>query len=230
MSETDIQGNTLHGYAAVFDTPWNPAMTELHGYTETINRGAFRLALEAVRQGAADVPLLWQHDRNQVLATTRAGTLKLAEDGKGLHVEAQLPNTQLGRDVREMIARGDVAGMSFGMHTRPEDSNVSRRNGIVHRTIMLIRRLIDTTLTWEPAYPSTSIELRTAGFAVPLEELEDADGLLREQRCGGYVVGLKRSPGQMTPAELDAWHARMHRRIDALEAGATSLDQLPPLY
>jgi hypothetical protein len=116
------------------------------------------------------------------------------------------------------------------MHTRPEDSNVSRRNGIVHRTIMLIRRLIDTTLTWEPAYPSTSIELRTAGFAVPLEELEDADGLLREQRYGGYVVGLKRSPGQMTPAELDAWHARMHRRIDVLEAGATSLDQLPPLY
>jgi HK97 family phage prohead protease len=230
MSETDIQGNTLHGYAAVFDTPWNRQMTELNGYEERISRGAFRLALEAVKQGAADIPLLWGHDRNQVLATTRAGTLKLAEDGKGLHVEAQLPNTQLGRDVREMIARGDVAGMSFGFFSEPQDSNLSRRNGVVHRTIQLIRRLLDVTLTWEPAYPATSLELRSASLALPLEELQDADGLIREQRYGGHIVGLKRSPGQMTPAELDAWHARMHRRIDALEAGATSLDELPPLY
>jgi HK97 family phage prohead protease len=226
MSETDVRGNTMVGYAAVFDTPWRAAMTELHGYEETISRGAFRIALEAVRQGAADVPLLWQHDRNQVLARTGAGTLKLAEDEKGLHVEAQLPNTSLGRDVREMIARGDVAGMSFGMHTRPEDSNLSRRNGIVRRTIMLIRRLIDTTLTWEPAYSATSLELRSASLALPLEELEDADGLILERRHIGFIDGLKRSPGQMTPAELDAHFDRMRRRIDLLEDGATSL---PPL-
>jgi HK97 family phage prohead protease len=230
MSETDVQGNTLVGSAAVWDTPWNPEMTELHGYEERISRGAFRFALEAVRQGAADIPLLWGHDRNQVLATTRAGTLNLREDDKGLHVEAQLPNTQLGRDVREMIARGDVAGMSFGMYTRPEDSNLSRRNGIVRRTVMLIRRLLDVTATWEPAYPATSLELRSASLALPLEELEDADGLILERRHIGFIDGLKRSPSQMTPAELDAHFARMWARIDALEAGATSLDELPPLY
>jgi uncharacterized protein len=229
MSEADIQGSTLYGYAAVWDTPWNPQLTQLHGYQETIRRGAFRLALEAVKQGAADVPLLWGHDRNQVLATTRAGTLKLAEDGKGLRVEAQLPNTQLGRDVREMIARGDVAGMSFGFFSEPQDSNLSKRNGIVHRAIQLIRRLVDVTLTWEPAYPSTSLEVRTASLAVPLEELEDAGGLIREQRHGGVIDGLKRSPGQMTPEEQERRYQRMLLRIAALEAGATSLDELPSL-
>jgi hypothetical protein len=121
--ETDLQGNTLHGYAAVFDTPWNPLMTERHGYSETVARGAFRKALEAVNRGDVNVPLLWQHERNQVLATTKSGTLKLAEDGKGLHVEARLPNTSLGRDVREMIARGDVKGMSYGFESRREDSH-----------------------------------------------------------------------------------------------------------
>jgi uncharacterized protein len=229
MSEADIQGNTLYGYAAVFDQPWNAAMTELNGYEERIARGAFRLALEAVRQGAADIPLLWGHDRNQVLATTRAGTLKLREDGKGLRVEAQLPNTQLGRDVKEMIGRGDVAGMSFGFFSEPQDSNLSRRNGVVHRTIQLIRRLLDVTLTWEPAYPSTSLELRSATLALPLEELQEADGLIREQRHGGRIDGLKRSPGQMTPEEQERRYQRMLLRIAALEAGATSLDELPPL-
>jgi uncharacterized protein len=229
MSEADVQGNTLYGYAARFGEAWNPQLTELHGYQETIAKGAFRNVLEAIRQGAADIPLLWQHDRNQVLATTRAGTLKLAEDDRGLRVEAKLPNTQLGRDVREMIARGDVAGMSFGFFSEPQDSNLAKRNGVVHRTIQLIRRLLDVTLTWEPAYPSTSLELRSASLALPLEELQEADGLIREQRYGGYVVGLKLGPGQLTPEEQERRYQRMLLRIAALEAGATSLDELPPL-
>jgi hypothetical protein len=99
----------------------------------------------------------------------------------------------------------------------------------VRRTIVAIRRLVDTTLTWEPAYPATSVELRSQTLALPVEELQGADGLIREQRYGGYVVGLKRSPGQRTPAQLDAYFATCRARIAALEAGATSLDELPPL-
>jgi hypothetical protein len=53
--------------------------------------------------------------------------------------------------------------------------------------------------------------------------------LLREQRYGGYVAGLKRSSGQLSPAELDAYFAVCRARIAAIEAGATRLDDLPPL-
>jgi Caudovirus prohead serine protease len=122
-----------------------------------------------------------------------------------------------------MIGRGDVAGMSFGMHTRPEDSNVSQRDGVWHRMIRTIRRLTDVTLTWEPSYPATSLELRSATLALPLEQLEDADGLIRERRFG-HVDGLKRSG--MSQAELDAAWARAHARIDALEAGVTNVNEL----
>lgn len=166
--DADLNGMNFRGYAAVFDSPWSDALTANVGYVETLSRGAFRKALSR----SDNVPLLWQHDKNKLLATTHAGTLKLREDGKGLLVEASLPNTTLGNDVREHIARGEVRGMSYGRETLPEDSKMSRQGGKWTRTISNIRRLIDTTLTWEPAYLATNVELRAAGFAcVPLQDL-----------------------------------------------------------
>lgn len=161
LVDAEISGMNFRGYAAVFDSPWSDDLQQAMGYKETIARGAFRKALSA----GNNVPLLWQHDKNQVLATTQSGNLRLKEDGKGLYVEANLPDTTLGRDVREMISRGDVRGMSYGIQTAREDSKVSRVDGVIHRSIANVRRLIDVTLTWEPAYPDTSVELRTLGFA-----------------------------------------------------------------
>lgn len=173
LLDAEMQGMNFRGYAAVFDSPWNQALIERMGYVESIARGAFRKALGAVKNGDYNVPLTWQHDRNSVLATTKSGNLSLREDGKGLLVEARLPDTTLGRDVREMIERGDVRGMSYGIESLREDSNLSRKNGVMHRSIANVRRLLDTTLTWEPTYDETTVELRNlSGFtALPLQAL-----------------------------------------------------------
>jgi HK97 family phage prohead protease len=98
-------GMTLRGYAAVFNSPSQPLP-----FTETIAQGAFRDSLNSRN----DVKLLWNHDTGTVLGSTRAGTLKLTEDAKGLMVEAQLPDTQAGRDAATLIKRGDVNAFSFG--------------------------------------------------------------------------------------------------------------------
>ena len=98
-------GMTLRGYAAVFNSPSQPLP-----FTETIAPGAFRDSLNSRN----DVKLLWNHDTGTVLGSTRAGTLKLMEDGKGLLVEANLPDTQAGRDAATLIKRGDVNAFSFG--------------------------------------------------------------------------------------------------------------------
>jgi HK97 family phage prohead protease len=98
-------GMTLRGYAAVFNSPSQPLP-----FTETIAPGAFRDSLNSRN----DVKLLWNHDTGTVLGSTRAGTLKLVEDGKGLLVEANLPDTQAGRDAATLIKRGDVNAFSFG--------------------------------------------------------------------------------------------------------------------
>jgi HK97 family phage prohead protease len=98
-------GMTLRGYAAVFNSPSQPLP-----FIETIERGAFRDSLNSRN----DIKLLWNHDTSTVLGSTRSGTLKLVEDERGLYVEANLPDTQAGRDAVISIQRGDVTGFSFG--------------------------------------------------------------------------------------------------------------------
>ena len=98
-------GMTLRGYAAVFNSASQPLP-----FIERIEPGAFRDSLKSRN----DVKLLWNHDTSIVLGSTRAGTLKLTEDERGLLVEASLPDTQAGRDAATLIKRGDVTGFSFG--------------------------------------------------------------------------------------------------------------------
>ena len=98
-------GMTLRGYAAVFNSPSQPLP-----FIETIERGAFADSLKSRN----DVKLLWNHDTGTVLGSTRAGTLRLMEDERGLLVEADLPDTQAGRDAATLIQRGDVTAFSFG--------------------------------------------------------------------------------------------------------------------
>jgi len=98
-------GMTLRGYAAVFNSPSQPLP-----FIETIQRGAFTESLKSRN----DVKLLWNHDTGIVLGSTRAGTLKLTEDERGLLVEASLPDTNAGRDAAYLIKRGDVSAFSFG--------------------------------------------------------------------------------------------------------------------
>jgi HK97 family phage prohead protease len=98
-------GMTLRGYAAVFNSPSQPLP-----FIETIQPGAFRDSLKSRN----DVKLLWNHDTSVVLGSTRAGTLRLTEDERGLLVEASLPLTQAGKDAAISISRGDVTAFSFG--------------------------------------------------------------------------------------------------------------------
>jgi len=99
-------GMTLRGYAAIFNSPSQPLP-----FIETIEPGAFRDSLKNDRN---DIKLLWNHDTGIVLGSTRAGTLRLVEDERGLLVEASLPMTQAGKDAAISIQRGDVTAFSFG--------------------------------------------------------------------------------------------------------------------
>jgi len=167
LRDAELKGMNFRGYAAVFDTPWNERLIEATGYIEKIKPGAFRKAL----QNTDSVPFLWQHDRNQLLARTPK-SMTVREDGKGLLVEASLPKSGLGEYVRELIEREDVKGMSYGIEVSQNDSSIEKRDGKVYRILTGAQRLLDVTLTWEPAYSATQVELRASGFvATPLQEL-----------------------------------------------------------
>ena len=136
-------GMTFEGYASVF----NSESEDLGGFRETVAPGAFRRSLRSRN----DIKLLWNHDTGSVLGSTRAGTLTLVEDDRGLKVRAQLPNTTLGRDTAELIRRGDVDSMSFGFSVIKDTWDESGTN----RTLNAVR-LHECSVVAFPAYSGTA--------------------------------------------------------------------------
>jgi HK97 family phage prohead protease len=137
-------GMTLTGYAARFNEPSEPLP-----FTERIQRGAFKRSLSSRN----NIYMLWNHSSSDVLASTRAGSLRLSEDEYGLRVEADLPDTQLGRDAKVLIQRGDVTGFSFGF-TVPANGDSWNAEG-TERTLKSVRLLEVSAGVAFPAYPST---------------------------------------------------------------------------
>lgn len=136
-------GMTYSGYAAVWDSPSEPLP-----FIERIQRGAFKKTL----QSRNEIKLLWNHDAGQVLGSLRAGTLRLYEDNHGLRVEADLPDTQLGRDTATLLKRGDVSAMSFGF-TVPKGGDSWNQDG-TERTLKSVRLFEVSIVAW-PAYSAT---------------------------------------------------------------------------
>jgi HK97 family phage prohead protease len=172
----DASGMTFEGYAAIFDSPSEPLP-----FIERIKRGAFNRSLKQARN---DIKLLWNHDTSAVLGSTRAGTLKLVEDDKGLRVSATLPNTTSGRDAAVLLKRGDVDSMSFGFSV-PAGGDTWNQEG-TERTLKSVR-LHEVSIVAFPAYTSTAGTTSVRGLtalaeraAVDVDQLADAMLLLEE--------------------------------------------------
>jgi len=136
-------GMTFEGYASVF----NSESEDLGGFREVVAPGAFKRSLRSRN----DIKLLWNHDTGAVLGSTRAGTVTLVEDERGLKVRAQLPNTTLGRDTAELIRRGDVDSMSFGFSVIKDTWDETGTN----RTLNAVR-LHECSVVAFPAYSGTA--------------------------------------------------------------------------
>lgn len=157
---------TFEGYAAVFNSPSEPLP-----FIERIAPGAFKRSIEARN----DIKLLWNHDTGTVLGSTRAGTLKLYEDTRGLKVIAQLPNTTAGRDASELLRRGDVDSMSFGFSVPAGGDDWSADGS--ERTLRSVR-LHEVSIVAFPAYSSTAGTTSVRGLDKVAERANvDADAL-----------------------------------------------------
>lgn len=140
-------GNTLVGYAAVFDSPSEPMP-----YTEFVRRGAFSKTLN----DGADVRLLIDHE-GVPLARTKSGTLSLEEDERGLRVEAELdPENPDAARVLSAMRRGDLSQMSFAFKTVKDSYNEDRSVRELKEV-----KLFDVSIVTFPAYEDTVAELRT---------------------------------------------------------------------
>jgi HK97 family phage prohead protease len=164
-------GMTLRGYAAVFNSPSEPLP-----FTETIQPGAFSDSLRSRN----DVKLLWNHDTGIVLGSTRAGTLKLTEDERGLLVEASLPDTQAGRDAATLIKRGDVSAFSFGFRVPAGGDNWPSAN----QRVLTRVNIHEASLVSFPAYSGTEGTASVRGMSdlnSKIVELAELRGISAEE-------------------------------------------------
>jgi HK97 family phage prohead protease len=143
------EGNTLVGYAAMFDMPSH----DLGGFTEYVSRGAFTKTLK----DGADVRLLIDHD-GAPLARTKSNTMRLMEDERGLRVEAELdPANPRAAEIISALKRGDMNQMSFAFRVIRDEWSKDRST----RTLKEVR-LFDVSVVTFPAYEDTVAEIRNA--------------------------------------------------------------------
>jgi HK97 family phage prohead protease len=148
------EGDTPHisGYFVVFNSNYDIAP----GMSESIAPGAFSKTL-----AGGDVRALANHDENIVLGRTKAHTLELKEDERGLWADIAI-NTE-DRDAMNLYARvqrGDIDQASFGFDILAEDVEY-REDGSTHWTIREVE-LYEVSACTFPAYEETNISARTA--------------------------------------------------------------------
>jgi HK97 family phage prohead protease len=157
-------GTTFVGLAAAFNSPSEPLP-----FIERIAPGAFARSLKSRNE----IKLFVNHDTSRVLASKRAGTLRLWESDRGLEVEAALPDTTDGRDMAVLLKRGDIDSMSFGFSV-PSGGDVWSDDGN-ERELREVRLHEVSIVTGWPAYTATSAAVRS------LDGLVDATGIDAEK-------------------------------------------------
>jgi HK97 family phage prohead protease len=166
--EASADGMSFTGYAAVFNSPSEPLP-----FTEVIREGAFKRSLKSRNE----IKLFMNHNTDVVLGSTRAGTLKLTEDSRGLLAQADLPDTSAGRDLSVLMKRGDVSSMSFGFSVPPKGDAWSSDGAT--RELHQVRLHEVSIVTGFPAYEATTASVRSLDIlatrtAVDVDALSDA--------------------------------------------------------
>lgn len=158
-SESEVENLHVEGYAAVFGERtllWESPFTGTK-YYEVIDRDAIDADTDM-----SDVILRYNHsDSALILARTSNNTLRLNVDDKGIHVDADIAPTTTGRDVYELIKRGDLSKMSFAFTVDGENEETDRNRNETTRHINHIDYVMDVSPVDIPAYMGTSISARS---------------------------------------------------------------------
>jgi uncharacterized protein len=172
----------LRGYAAMFDKP----SLDLGGFVEIIRRGAFSRSLKE----GADILALAHHDSSKVLARRSAGTLSIEEDGAGLLVSIDVPNTTIGKDTAEDVRVGNLKGMSFGFVTRKDSWTAGEAGKPDLRELLDVDLHEVSAVAW-PAYPDTSLALRAKPQATRSISIPTAEQMRRVNELRFRLIALK---------------------------------------
>ena len=157
QSRTRDDGDDLiiEGYFAVFDSPY----VLWDGATEIVKPGAFAGCL------SGDIRALIDHDTRLVLGRTKAGTLTLREDARGLYGTIKINRDDAdAMSLYARVQRGDVDQCSFGFDIE-EETFVDLGGGQCRWEITKVNPLYEVSVVTYPAYEETAVKARHADLA-----------------------------------------------------------------
>jgi hypothetical protein len=154
-AETADDGNTLTGYAAVFDT-WADIDGFSGSFKERVMPGAFKRTLANNKD---KIKVMFNHGMDPQIGMKPLGKPAVLEERKeGLYTETPLDKTSYNEDLKASLASGAIDGMSFQFDVVGQEWN----EDFSERTITEVKLYEFGPVTW-PAYETTSAGIRSKG-------------------------------------------------------------------
>jgi HK97 family phage prohead protease len=159
--DEDEKKRYIEGYAIIF----NQRSKLIREWGETFYEVIEPTAPDNVlRDAGINVIATVDHDRQKMLGRTKSGTLQLIKEERGLKYRIELPDTTLGNDMAEMIARGDYFESSFIFTIAEKGYRYDRSGDIPIRYISDFERMYDVAIVIDGAYANTAVTLRSQEF------------------------------------------------------------------
>ena len=230
--EAKADNGSISGYAATWTR-------EPDSYGDVIAKGAFAESLEQIEREGKALPLLWNHESDNLGAYIGTVT-EMREDDHGLFFKADFDATEKAQRARELASDGRLCKFSFAYDVL-EAGEVELEDG---RKANELRKLNihEVSLVMYPANRETSVVEVKSGrrnSAKDAEELERIselcgsiqsiiNGLLQEQAEGAQREGADDSeakaeeadtPNAEEPMEKDAVDALLKEASELLKEG-----------
>jgi HK97 family phage prohead protease len=154
IRSASLEGNTLSGTVHLFGV-----RALVNGGYEEFAPSAFT---EILNREDIDVRSFWNHNTDLLLGRRGAGTLRLEAEDEALNFSVDLPETTYAEDLKVLVRRGDLTGMSFGYI--PGKFQLGSFNGKVLRRHTSVASLIEVSPVSLPAFDGTSVQLHGQTF------------------------------------------------------------------
>jgi HK97 family phage prohead protease len=190
-------------------------------FTETINQGAFDRSLNS----GANIILNVDHNDEKLLASTKAGSLRLSSDARGLRYEARHAPTSYANDLAVLAKAGEIRSMSFSFKV-PKGGDKWSADG-QNRSLSEVKLVSIAILTGKPpAYPEATTYIRSLANTLDAD-LDDLTLAVRALSDGRKLSDaeanlLKRAIAETRqtpePVSIPVSIAEKRAALDALEA------------
>lgn len=145
--------------------PWDSLSVDLGGFREKFAPTAFDGLVDRKSndpRGKIDVPFLTDHLSHLITGRTSNGRLELRKGLKGLEYTHRPIQTTHGRDLAMMVEDRTITGSSFAFTAAADGETWSEDDkGNVTRTVFRATGLYDISAVTYPAYPKSSIGVRS---------------------------------------------------------------------